>query len=104
MKSVSGVNLNRLFTALKGLSVEEQSPRKEIFLRSFDLFGKFYTDFGADVKDFQAVAVIGNRYANIEDTLDAIEDILVDVIRMIRSLIENLDQMNNKQEVIFWND
>ena len=80
MKSVSGVNLNRLFTALKGLSVEEQSPRKEIFLRSFDLFGMFYTEFGADVEDFQAAAIVGNRYANVEDTLDAIEDILVDVV------------------------
>ena len=67
---------------------------EEIFRKSFELFDKFYTEFGAEVKEIQEDIVIGR--------LDEIDNIFQDVVGMITSLIRTLDILKNKEEVNFW--
>ena len=66
---------------------------EEIFRKSFELFDKFYTEFGAEEKEIQEDIVIGR--------LDEIDNIFQDVVGMITSLIRTLDILKNKEEVNF---
>ena len=94
MYPISWVNVYRLSDALNCLEIDEQGPRKEIFLKGFELVDKFFTEFGAGGDDVLA--------ENVQGRLKEIDNILEEVFKMIRNLIKNLDPNKNENEVIFW--
>ena len=67
---------------------------KEIFLASLDLFGKFFTEFGAKAEEFKADL--------IEDRLAACDKKAREVIRMILNLIKTLDPDKEKEVNFFF--
>ena len=92
MNSTNNLKLTNLLIALECLELE--GPAKEIFLRSFDLTEMFFIEFEDKVEDFQTV----------EARLKAIDNILKDVIKMIRNLMKSLDKSKGKVELNFWED
>ena len=88
----TNLKLRNLLIALECLELE--APAKEIFLRSFDLTEKFFLEFGDIIEDLQTVKA----------RLKAIDNILKDVIKMIRNLMKSLDKVKDKVELIFWED
>ena len=88
----TNLKLRNLLIALECLELE--SPAKEIFLRSFDLTEKFFLEFGDIIEDLQTVKA----------RLKAIDNILEDVIKMIRNLMKTLDKVKDKVELNFWED
>ena len=88
----TNLKLRNLLIALECLELE--GPAKEIFLRSFDLTEKFFLEFGDIIEDLQTVKA----------RLKAIDNILEDVIKMIRNLMKTLDKVKDKVELNFWED
>ena len=76
----TNLKLRNLLIALECLELE--GPAKEIFLRSFDLTEKFFVEFGDKIEDLKRVKA----------RLKAIDNILEDVIKMIRNLMKSLDK------------
>ena len=88
----TNLKLRNLLIALECLELE--GPAKEIFLRSFDLTEKFFIEFGDKIEDLKTVKA----------RLKAIDNILEDVIKMIRNLMKSLDKSKDKVELKFWED
>ena len=80
----TNLKLRNLLIALECLELE--GPAKEIFLRSFDLTEKFFIDFGDKIEDLKTVKA----------RLKAIDNILENVIKMIRNLISVMIKSKTK--------
>ena len=74
------------FSSIVPKCLRSEDPEAEIFLRNHDLVEAFMSE----IDDPQEV------------DLEEIDDILQDMIELIRNLVASIDESENRKEALFW--